>query len=368
MIEQLVGEGATFDFFQAVRLLHRANAKKLKRVGRDGPPGDEAVRFSTHVALSFPASSVVEIQPPAASATVDTAPVPSDADDHTEPASDVGHQQAAGPYRMSVAFMGMAGAMGVLPHHYTSQIISLTRQKDLGLGSFLDLFNHRLISLFYRAWEKYRFPIAYESEACHPSEINDPFSECLFSMIGFGTPSLRQKLKVSDETLLHYSGALTHSVRSMSGLEQILEDYFSISIQIVSFHGQWLQLRQEDRSCMPRRGEAPGNVAIGSTLVLGDRVWDIQSKFLVRIGPLNYDGFKEFMPDAPAAVCMFQLIRTYVGTELDFVIQPVLFAKDVPECGLGAKTGGHRLGRNAWLKSANYPCDFRGAEFSSSDL
>ncbi len=137
-----------FDFFQAVRVLERDGAsssalssdvpanQRPVPVGSDGPAAREPVRFHAQPTLGFPAAPIVSIVP------------------RETLAESSAHDSANGsklPPDMTITFMSMAGAGGVLPDHYTSLLIERVRYKDVGLRDFLDLFNHRLISLFYRA-------------------------------------------------------------------------------------------------------------------------------------------------------------------------------------------------------------------------
>ena len=103
---------------------------------------------------------------------------------------------------MKVNFMGLTGPEGVMPLYYTALLADRTRAGDLSAVDFFDLFNHRIISLFYLAWEKYRFSVAYEREGL------DPFSHHLMDLIGMGTPGLQNRLPVLDDSLLYYSGLL----------------------------------------------------------------------------------------------------------------------------------------------------------------
>ena len=171
--ERLLTEGYCYDFFQAVRLLERMYPKR-RPVGHPNPPKDEVVRFRAHLALSFPASAVYEVTPPVDS----TLPMP----------------------QMTVTFLGLYGPSGVLPRYYTEMMMRLEREvrgpERRGLREWLDLFNHRLISLFFRAWEKYRFPIHYERGG-HKGDDPDPFTRALFSLIGLGLKPLRRRLRVS---------------------------------------------------------------------------------------------------------------------------------------------------------------------------
>ncbi len=322
----LFEEGYRFDFFQAVRVLERLFPHR-KPVGREAKPGQEVVRFRSHPSLSFPPSQIHEI---------------SRADDEGRPPE------------MVVTFMGLTGPLGVLPRHYTELLIGRIRQKDETLRDFLDIFNHRLISHFYRAWEKYRFAIAYE-RAVSKQEAYDPFSLCLFDLMGMGTTGLRGGLEVEDEALLFYAGLIAQHPRSASALEGLLADYFAVPVRVSQFVGQWLPLSSEDRS---RLGAGEANSALGINAVLGSRVWDQPAKFVLRVGPLTYADFCGLLPSGKAFHPFVQLTRFFVGQEFDFDVQLVLKAVEVPRCRLG-ETGPRapRLGWSTWLRTGEFPRD-----------
>jgi type VI secretion system protein ImpH len=345
---RLFEEAFNFDFFQAVRLLQRMEAGRAL-VGRGGPPEAEAVRFRARISLSFPPSSIYEILRPTSSLTV---PV------------------------MVQAFMGLTGPSGVLPRHYTELLYKIERDartpENHALRDWLDLFNHRMVSLFYRAWEKYRFYIPFERGDYDGAEA-DPFTQVLFSLIGLGPPPLRRRLRVvardaidefgkpitrvlaqvEDLVLLHFGGLLGHRPRCAVSLEAMLRDYFQVPTRIEQFQGHWLKLERPSRT---RLGGERGNNEVGVSAVAGRRVWDRQSKFRVRIGPLTYAQFIEFLPDrAPIRerktfFLLAHLVRLYADPGLDFDMQLVLKAEEVPKLKLtGAGTFGARLGWNTWL-------------------
>jgi type VI secretion system protein ImpH len=330
-LERVLFEGGyRFDFFQAVRVFERLYPHR-QPVGRDANPTQEVARFRSHLSLSFPPSAIHDIER---------------------------LQDGNGPAQMTVAFMGLAGLQGVLPRHYTELLLERARHKDQTLRDFLDLFNHRLISLFYRAWEKYRFPIAYE-QALAKQEGYDSFSLRLFDLIGLGTKGLREMLEVEDEALLFYAGLLAQHPHSASALEGLLQDYFGIPVHVAQFVGQWLTLSEANRS---RLGVREGNNALGVSAVAGRRVWDQQGKFRLRLGPLTYDEFCRFLPSGEAFERLVGLTRFYAGQEWDFDVQLILKAAEVPACRLG-ETGEQapRLGWSAWLKSKAFCHDAEDA-------
>lgn len=357
--KRLYDEAFVFDFFQAVRLMQRL-APERAPVGLAGPPSREVVRFRALPSLTFPASSLYEITKPPAGATVPG---------------------------MIVTFFGLTGPSGVLPRHYTDLIMRLDRERKgeerRALREWLDLFNHRLISLFYRAWEKYRFWIAYERG--EPTRDDpDTFTRALHSVVGLGTGGLRNRLRVSavelgrererllagveDLTLLHYAGLLAQRKRNASGLEALLADYFGVPVRVRQFVGQWLQLEPSSQS---RLGTADGNCSLGEDTVAGERVHDCQGKVRIRLGPLGYSRFVEFLPDRSltpenkAFFLLVHLVRLYVGAEFDFDVQPVLCADAIPECQLADEAPGPLLGWNTWLTSQQPADDAEDALFAS---
>ena len=294
---------------------------------------------------------------------------------------------------MTQAFMGLTGPNGVLPRHYTELLFRLKRDakgpERYALRDWFDLFNHRIVSLFYRAWEKYRFYIPYEREGFDRIET-DPFTNCLYSLVGLEAKPLRNRLRVStretideevrervlarveDLALLRFGGLLGHRPRCALSLEAMLADYFQLKAKIRQFQGQWLQLGKANRSSL--QGEQ-GNNQLGVTTVLGDRVWDAQSKFRIRLGPLRYDQFLDFLPDRSpvperkAIFLLVHLVRLYVEPTLDFDIQLVLAADEVPECQLTEPGGfGARLGWNTWIRTDILTHDADDAVFEGEEV
>jgi type VI secretion system protein ImpH len=353
--EQLIADAPSFDFFQAVRLLERL-APERKAVGREALPQVEVARFRSHLSLAFPPSSLHAIESP----------------------------NEDRPYvRVIQTFLGLTGPSGVLPRHYTQLLLDLGRDvkgpERRSLGDWLALFDHRLISLFYRAWEKYRFWVPYERGEAF---LRDPdvFTSAVFSLVGLGTPGLRGRQRVAipaeteeqperalgridDLSLLYYAGLFAQRPRSAIGLQNILADYFQLPVHVRQFQGQWLHLETSDQTKLGAHG------ALGVDAVAGDRVWDVQAKFRIRLGPIALAQFEEYLPDrslSPRRKSLYilaQMVRLYAGPELDFDVQLVLSAHEVPGCRLGGAGFGARLGWNTWIVSQTRDRDAEDAIF-----
>ncbi len=290
---ELLEEAYRFEFFQAVRLLEKIYPEK-KPVGGGALPTEEIVRFRSRVAFDFPSSEIHEI----IQATEET-----HGDDRLE---------------MFENFMAMAGVSGVLPMHYTELVFSRVRYRDTAMWSFLDIFTHRTVSLFYRAWAKYRIPIGYERG-------NDDFTSYLFDIAGLGTPGLRGRMALPDESLLPYVGLISQKPHSVNAIQNILSDYFSIKARVLQFFGQWLPLSESEYT---RVGSA--NNVLGRSAIAGTQVWDQQSKFRLRLGPLTIKQFQAFLPNGSAYHALRSIVVFIAGSEFDFDVQLNLQKEQVP--------------------------------------
>lgn len=308
----LFAEGHRFEFLQAVRLLE-VMRRRPAGVAEVTDPTAEPVRFTSRVAFGFPPGEVVEVQPPPAS---------------------------GGPARMTVSFLGLAGEFGPLPQHVTELVLRRLASKDKTAADFLDLFNHRLVSLFYRARKKYRPALGVRP----PDEGR--VAGTLFAFLGLGTPSLPGRMGVRDRSLLTHAGLLAGTQRSMVGLPCLLSEHFGVPVELEPFRGAWLTLDPDQRTRVGRRGR---NNRLGESAVVGSRVWDQQAGFEVRLGPLSLSRFLDFLPTGGAFAPLVSLVRYYVGEELAFVVRLVLDAGEMPPLELG-RAGDTRLGWSARLR------------------
>jgi type VI secretion system protein ImpH len=303
-----------FEFFQAVRLMHRMLPRRGP-VGRFVPPGREVVRFSSNNLLAFPTSQIQSL-------------------DWSED----------GPARMKVNFMGLTGPMGVLPRCYTELVRDRNRAKDATLQDFLDLFNHRMISLFYEAWEKYRFFVTYERDE------PDRFSRYLMSFVGLGTAGLERRQAVADESLLFYCGLFSLRTRSAAALEQVLGDYFDVPVEIEEFVGAWRALEPANQCRM--EGGVPYSDQLGMGAIAGDEIWERQSRARIKLGPLSARQYLSFLPAGDAWEPLCAIARFFTGGEIEVEVQLVLQRADVPPCELREEgETAPLLGWFSWIKS-----------------
>jgi type VI secretion system protein ImpH len=257
----LFAEGYRFDFFQAVRLLeiiHTKHGGRLSPPGQTADPTDEIIHFRSAVKLDFPASDI----------------------DQVKRKKDIpAREQPAAPNEMTVNFLGLAGCLGALDIPSTELVLQRASHKDTALKDFLDIFNHRLVSLLYRIRKHHRVGLG----AATPGD--DQIARYLYSMIGMRTPRLQNRMRIRDRALLYYAGILAQKPRSIAGLKRILTDYFQVEVETSQFVGKWCDLEEDQWT---KLGESGTNQRLGrDTVLLGTRVWDQHARFEIQLGPLS---------------------------------------------------------------------------------
>lgn len=308
---KLEAEPYRFDFFQAVSLLERSRPH-ASPVGEGVHPEHEAVRFTADPGLEFPASDVSAVLPPT---------------------------QDGDPYTMRVPFLALAGVQGPLPRVYTERMLG-NKARNTPLRAFLDIFHHRLASIFYRARKKRRIPL----EGRTPEEsIAAPM---LRSIAGLGTPGLANRMAVPDRAMLRYASVVALRPRSALGLQAMLTSYFGVRVRVDQFVGRWRALEPEDRTTIGAyRGTS--NV-LGSNAVLGTHVWDQSGAVKVVVGPLTARQYRDFLPTGSALQPFKDMVQLYCGPELDVEIDLVLHTREDARSKL-ERQGPPALGWTSWL-------------------
>lgn len=327
LIDLLKIEPFRVEFFEAVRLLRRLLPHR-KHVGHFVPPGTEVVRFTTNPSLAFPASEIQSLEWP---------------------------DDPALPVKMLVNFMGLAVHNGVLPVPYIEEIIKRAQKKvgkdrtgkdvfDNSFRDFLDIFNHRFISLFYRAWEKHHFYVPYEGRE------DDHLTPLLLSLIGLGTKGLEDRQIVSDEALAYYAGLLSQHPRSAQALKQILEDYFEVPVEVQQFVGRWVPLPISDQTQLDDTESF--HLQLGFGAVVGNEVWDRQSTVRIRLGPLSLAQYLDFLPrpESRAYPALKSLLKFFANDQIDFQVQLVLKKWKPPKLQLTENGGKLMLGWTTWMR------------------
>lgn len=304
----LVEQAAQFEFHAFIKVLEELNPQAASLgVGED--PQKEMVSFRTHVGFDFS---------------------PTDIRSFGESDEDM-------PPQLTVDFFGIAGHPGPLPTPYAQILMNNDRRGDTAFHFFLDIFNHRFISILQRIRKKYWIGLATD-----PPE-NTMVGQCLKSFLGLGTPFLPARMTIPDRSLFPYGGLLWGAPRSLVGLQQILSSFFRVPIAIDEYQGKWVSVPLSQRSMLGKSGRF--NV-LGKDAILGDRFWNQKGFITIHVGPLTFSQYMSFLKSGKSYDALCDLVIYYRGNSTDFRVNLILDRREIPKTSLGK---GAALSWTAWL-------------------
>ncbi|TPW09642.1 MAG: type VI secretion system protein ImpH, partial [bacterium] len=151
--------------------------------------------------------------------------------------------------------MGLYGSDSPLPTHWAEDILR-EYETDTTVRDFLDIFHHRIYSLLYRLWAKYRFAVQIRGDGA------DTLTDRLLCLVGLGTPEIREASGLPVVRLLRYAGLLVQHPRSALGLEVLVSDWFGgLSAVVNPAVGRWVSLEADDRLRLGQRNNVLGRDA-----------------------------------------------------------------------------------------------------------
>lgn len=298
-----------FDFFEAIRRLECAFPES-PRLGHSARPADDFVRLCQTPSLVFAPRTV----------------------DRYEPGG------PGKPARLHGLFFGLFGPNAPLPLHLTEYAMERElNAKDTTFKAFANIFHHRMMSLFYRAWADSQPTVQLD----RPQE--DRFRLYMGAMIGLATPNLDDRDAMPDQFKRFFAGRLLQQTRNAEGLKGLLQRFFRIPVDVIEFVAEWMRL---PASAHLRLGASAEVAALGLTAVTGEYVWGSQQRFRLRLGPLDRAQFNNFLPGGLALKQLMAAVKTYVGEEKAWDVQLVLKRDEVPATRLG-QSG--RMGLTTWM-------------------
>jgi type VI secretion system protein ImpH len=230
--------------------------------------------------------------------------------------------------------------------HLTELAYSRERQSDdPTLSDFVNAFQHRFASLFYRAWA--------DSDPCTSFDRTDTdeFRLYIGALIGIGPSAARDRDGVLDYAKLVRAGLFAPQSRSAEALEQILREYFESSVEVIPFVGGWLEIPAEARC---RLGGPPEYASLGAGATAGGTTWQCQSRFEIALGPLAMADFVKFLPGARGLNQLKALVRLYTNEEWSWQVRLLLRSADIPPLRLGESGW---LGWTSWMPASQAAAD-----------
>lgn len=310
-----------FSFFQVMRLL-RGSRRGGSIGGREGNEARIPLWLRSRATLAFIPSEVLAIEKGGALRELDM------------------KAEAV----VTVGFMGVAGHESILPDHYMRFLMELEAEKpkNYSFRDFLDIFNNRLIHMYYEAWEKQRFYVTFERTG------DDHLRRILSSLSGELNASGGQERTTLSDAPVFEAGFLQRAPVSAEVITSVLSSRLrDIPFELIQFDGRWVDI-DDDSLC--RLSDKRGATLLGQSSLLGRRAWDIQGRVRLRLGPLDREAFRAFSPGATRRSQLERWMWRLLGAEIDCEIELIPAQETEQACRLGAhSTHGYRLGVSGWL-------------------
>ena len=219
------------------------------------------MRFSSRVSFEFPASEVHEVALPAVQGE---------------------------PARMTVNVLGLAGALGPLPAPFSELLLERVWAKDPAFRDFLDIFNHRLISMLHRARKRVRARPLLGAPGRRRIRARRLRPD------GAGHRGTRGAWRSATAPCSQYTGcspgrALGHVAGDDA--RRLLRGGRALP----PFVGRWLTLDDEQRTALGWTGRHRSSRGSGRRRS-GGRVWDQAPAPELTVGPLTLGQFLDFLP------------------------------------------------------------------------
>lgn len=287
----------SYNFYQLLELIYKVHNRQ-DDLTQDIFPEDELIRFKSSGALAFPTSDISDLKI-------------------------TGHDK----YLMETTFLGLQGSQSPLPSFYLDEFAWKYAQDEPGINHFLDLFNHRFITLIHRIWRKYRYYISY-------NEGLDNFSQRMFALVGLENPLVRKTLQINHSKMLSYAGLLSGTTRSPEVISGLIAHCFDLEdVSIMSWQERIVPIPEDQQTIL---GEL--NSDLGENFVIGDNVNDCNGKFILCLNNLTVKRYLSFLPSGNA----FEPLKTFVAfilrDQFAFDVKLSLAKNQLTEMTLGNKT------------------------------
>lgn len=315
LVASLLARAPQMNFMQLCQLFE-VSAPQRPGFGTRDTPEHEPLRFRPRARVGFPAGEVASVE---------------------FDAEGVSHGPNAPP-TVRTTFMGLYGVDAAMPSHMIDDIVLRTEGHE-ALEAFLDQFNHRFVTLLYRAWKKYRYPVGFRPGG------TDAHSRKLLSLAGFGWGEKPARAGLPDSRVLALLGLLIQRTRTPEGLAGVValavpgvevrvDEFFPI----VKGAGRPQPLTSA-ASASGVQGES-GRRGLGGGYVLGTRLMYRSRAARVTLRPASAEQAHDLLPGARLHRELMAFICLYVGTKADVFLRMEVSSRIVPAPRIGVPRDG----------------------------
>jgi type VI secretion system protein ImpH len=279
--QRLRRDPQAFELLQALLLLEREQPQ-ADSLGSGTSPQAEAVKLRGPLTPMFAASQIEALR-----------------------------EEPGAPLTLDTPVFGLGGPDGPLPYAYQEWLQQRARAKDHAPAEFLDLFQHRLLSLLYKVMRKHRIALGFVTPGASPVQAQ------LRALTGLLPKSLQERQAIADCAVLACTALYADGRRSLAGFAAIVREQFALPVKLSAYEGAWRDIPSASRSVMKAGGR---NLQLGRSAVAGTRVWDEHAGIRLTLGPLPSTQAGRFLPDGEAHPALASLAALYFGPDLDITL------------------------------------------------
>lgn len=301
-----------YDFYQLAELLR-------KSVIAAGQSGESAIRFTSDAGIAFPARDVTDVT-----------------------------RRADGSYDVKVAFLGLHGSQSPLPGYYLDNLAWEDAQQTESVTDFLNLFNHRFVSLLHRIWRKYRYYISFEPDG------RDAFSRYMFALLGLGSENIRNRIPINHNKMLAYAGLLASPGRSADVICSLISHCFDLDeVNLIGWETRRVSIPDDQQNRLGTILYSTGQTAqprslLGENFSLGAGIEDCNGKCTIEISELPLSRYMRFLPNGPDFLPLVTFVSYIMHEQLAWDLRLCMAEKQVGGMVLGEKDN-NQLGWRSFL-------------------
>ncbi len=295
LLNTLQGRVAEASLYRFCQLLEQASSDGPP-LGSTESPADDPVRFRPDAGMGFPAGELKAIE----------------------------FSSAQGPATVRTRLLGLYGVDSPLPTGYLDDIAQ-RREGHEALEAFLDIFNHRIFTQFYRIWRKYSYPASFEAAG------TDATSQCLLGLIGLGIPGTARQIATPMSRFLALLSVMRLPTRNAEGVTALVKLLAPNTQAYVTPH--W---PKKISLTYPASLSAVHPVSLSQGTPLGPVAYDVNSQLGLTLFTEDRDEARGWLPGAQLLNDLLVLLRVYLGWRCTARLQLSLPLDSLPLAQLGS--------------------------------
>ncbi|WP_294736524.1 type VI secretion system baseplate subunit TssG [uncultured Pseudomonas sp.] len=315
LLEALDGRIAEANLYRFCQLLEQA-LPNHPPLGSSAHPADDPVRFRPDPGMGFPAGELKAIE------TCEDLP--------------------KRPATVRTRLLGLYGVDSPMPTTFQDDIAQ-RREGHEALEAFLDIFNHRIFTQFYRIWRKYSYPATFEAAG------SDATSQCLLGLIGLGIPGTAKQIATPISRFLALLSVMRLPTRNAEGISALVKLLAPDTEARVTPHWPQKVALVQPASLTKRHP-----VSLSQGTPLGSVGVDANSQLHLALFTEDLNEARSWLPGGRLHNDLLVLLRVYLGWRCTAKLQLSLPINSLPSPVLGGApvllgmTGVLGLGSEAW--------------------